>query len=69
MPVIEFSKSDFLTLLGKELSDSEIEEAMFNVKSEVEIEGDTIRCEITPDRPDLLSVEGVVKAVKLIELL
>lgn len=65
MPVIEFSKNDFLTLLGKELSDDEIKSIMSNVKSEAEIDGNVIRCEITPDRADLLSVEGMAKAVKL----
>ena len=64
MVSIEFSKSDFLKLLGKELSDLEIKEVLFNLKSEAEIDGDQIKCELTPDRPDLLSVEGMVKAAK-----
>jgi len=64
MPIIEFSKKDLLQLVGKEMSDKELEDNMFKIKAEAEISGDDIKCELTPDRPDLLSVEGVARALK-----
>ena len=65
MVSIEFSKKDFLNLVGRELSNQEIKDLLFNLKSEAEIEDDEVKCELTPDRPDLLSVEGMAKATKL----
>jgi len=63
MSVITINKKDFCRLLGKELSMQEIQERLpmvgvaweGNTKDEFEIE-------VTPNRPDMLSVEGLARA-------
>jgi len=63
MPVITVNKKDFCRLLGKEFSMQEIQERLpmvgvaweGNTKEEFEIE-------VTPNRPDMLSVEGLARA-------
>lgn len=64
MVVIEISKNDLLNLLGKELKDEEIEEALFLLKFETKFDGDKIECELNPDRPDMFSVEGIARELK-----
>ncbi len=64
MVVIEVNKNDLLKLIGKELSDSEIEETLFLLKVESKINGDKIECELNPDRPDMFSVEGIAREMK-----
>ncbi|MCJ7450407.1 MAG: phenylalanine--tRNA ligase subunit beta [Candidatus Nanohaloarchaeota archaeon QJJ-9] len=65
MPTIEFNKEDFLELVGEELTDEEIEEKLARVKVEVEeIEDDRVEVEITSDRIDLLSVEGIARSLR-----
>lgn len=64
MVVINFTKGDLLSLLKKEMSNEEIEEALFLLKCETEWEGDDIECELNPDRPDMYSVEGCARAMK-----
>ncbi|MFH1473334.1 MAG: phenylalanine--tRNA ligase subunit beta [Candidatus Aenigmatarchaeota archaeon] len=64
MVVIEISKKDLLNLLGKEMTDDEIEEVLFLIKIESRIDGDVIECEMNPDRPDFFSVEGIVRWMK-----
>ncbi|RLE90320.1 MAG: phenylalanine--tRNA ligase subunit beta [Thermoprotei archaeon] len=65
MPIIDISKTDMFELLGMELSDSEIEQLLAKLKCEVEtIENDIVYYEATHDRPDLFSVEGLVRALK-----
>ena len=64
MVVIEISKNDLLNLIGKDLSDEEIEELLFLLKMESNIDGDKIECELNPDRPDMFSVEGIAREVK-----
>jgi phenylalanyl-tRNA synthetase beta chain len=64
MVVIEISKNDLLNLIGKDLSDEEIEELLFLLKVEAKIDGDKIECELNPDRPDMFSVEGIAREVK-----
>ena len=64
MVVIEISKSDLLELVGRPLSDEEIIENLFLLKMEAEIKEDAIMCELSPDRPDMLSVEGIARELK-----
>jgi len=64
MVVLELSKNDLLNLLGRELSDEQIEETLFLIKIEAKIDGDKIECELNPDRPDLFSVEGIAREMK-----
>lgn len=64
MVSIEISKKDLIELVGKNLPDEEIEEVLFLLKCESKINGDKIEVELTPDRPDMLSVEGLAREIK-----
>jgi len=62
MPTVSISASELKTMLKREVSDSELEEILPLNKMEIEErEGDEIRIEVTPDRPDLYSVEGIAR--------
>ena len=63
--IIEVNKQDLLQLIGKQLADDELEKILFNLKCEVEMKDDgIINCEINPDRLDMVSVEGIARAIK-----
>lgn len=64
MVSLEINKTTLLKLIGKELTDEELIDILFNFKCEATIVGDSINCEITPDRLDLFSVEGIARAIK-----
>jgi len=64
MVVIEIDKNDLSGLLGKQITDEEIEDTLFSLKMETTIDGDKIECELNPDRPDMFSVEGIAREVK-----
>ncbi len=52
-------------LIGKNMSEKELEDKLFLLKAEVErIDGDEIEIEINPDRQDMLSAEGIARAVR-----
>ncbi|MBS7631379.1 phenylalanine--tRNA ligase subunit beta [Candidatus Bathyarchaeota archaeon] len=63
MPVIEVKLSDFLKLLGKDLSIEELSETMpmMGVSWEGSSE-DSFSIEVFPNRPDMLSVEGLARS-------
>ena len=65
MAVIEFSKSDLFALAGKRMDDRELENtlAMMGVPLE-HMEDDRVEVEVFPNRPDLLSVEGLARALR-----
>lgn len=64
MVTVEINKNDLLNLIGKKISNEEIEQTLFLLKVEVSFSGDTIECELNPDRPDMFSVEGIARAIK-----
>ncbi|MDY6778040.1 MAG: phenylalanine--tRNA ligase subunit beta [Candidatus Nanohaloarchaea archaeon] len=65
MPTIEFNKDDLFDLVGEDMSNSELEDMLARVKVEVEeIEDDRVEVEITSDRIDLLSVEGIARSLR-----
>ncbi|MFH1229699.1 MAG: phenylalanine--tRNA ligase subunit beta [Candidatus Aenigmatarchaeota archaeon] len=64
MVVIEIDKQDLLKLIGKKLPDHELENVLFLLKCESHIDGEKIECELTPDRSDMLSVEGMAREIK-----
>jgi len=67
MPVITIAKWDLERLIGRSLSVEEIMDLMPRVKCEVEeIIDDTISYEAPHDRPDLFSVEGLARALRLL---
>ncbi len=52
-------------LIGKKLAIKELEDILFLLKAEVErVEGNEIEIEINPDRQDMLSAEGIARAIK-----
>jgi len=63
MPVIEVNLEDFLSLLGKEIHLREIEERlpMMGVSWEGRTE-EIFSIEVFPNRPDMLSIEGLARA-------
>ncbi len=63
--IVEFSFYDLLRLLDEDISQDEAMQmlAMFGTPPEKPA-GDTMRVEVFPNRPDLLMVEGVSRALK-----
>jgi phenylalanyl-tRNA synthetase beta chain len=66
VPTISVSKKDLLELVGKRnLSDDELAEALEMVKAEVKAFGlDEITLEVTADRADMFSAEGIARGLK-----
>jgi phenylalanyl-tRNA synthetase beta chain len=63
--IVESRIDDLLNLIGKKLSLEELEDALFLIKAEVEkVEGNIIEIEVNPDRQDMLSTEGIARAVR-----
>ncbi len=65
MVVVTFDYRDLLSLLGKEVPLDELEDTipMMGVGHEG-VEGETMRMDIFPDRPDMYSVEGIARALR-----
>lgn len=67
MPVVEVARWDLERLVGRKLSDEEIIDLFSRAKCEVEeISSDKVSYEAPHDRPDLFSVEGLARAVRLL---
>ncbi len=65
MTIITFKKWDLERLTGVELPEDKLREILLRIKGEIEeIAGEEIRLEVTHDRPDMFSVEGVARTVK-----
>ena len=65
MATLKFSYSDLMELLGEEIPISEVVESLTMMGVPVEeVKGDEIEVEVFPNRPDLLSVEGIARALK-----
>ncbi|MCD4739784.1 phenylalanine--tRNA ligase subunit beta [archaeon] len=65
MPKIKIRQSDLNALIGKKVSLKELEQIFPNIKCELENEiNGEIELETTHDRPDLLSSEGIARAVR-----
>jgi phenylalanyl-tRNA synthetase beta chain len=65
MPTITISLSELKSMLKKDIADSQIEEILPLNKLEVEEWGEELKVEATPDRPDLFSVEGIARQLRL----
>jgi len=66
MPTIVYDKRELKKLIGKDLSDEKLKQIIESIKPSVEsITKDEIEIEHTPDRPDLFSVEGLARAIRL----
>ncbi len=65
MPTLTLNLRYLFSLVGRELSDSELSELLEKSKMSLErIEGDEIEVEVTTDRLDLLSEEGIARHFK-----
>jgi len=64
MPTITINKTVFEKLVGKKLPLEELKDRISMLGTDLErIEGDEIEVEIFPDRPDLLSEQGLARAL------
>lgn len=65
MPTVKFSKNMLLELLGRKISDEQLIDRINFLGASVEgIEGDELSIEIFPNRPDMLSEQGLARALK-----
>ena len=65
MPTISISTSDLHRLIGKEMTQKQLTEAIGLTKCNQEsLIGEEMTLEITSDRPDLLSAEGIARELK-----
>ena len=63
MPVVTFDYNDFINLLGFKVSKKELLQKLPMIGADLDkVEDDKISIEFFPDRPDLASVEGIVRA-------
>ncbi|MFQ5553572.1 MAG: phenylalanine--tRNA ligase subunit beta [Thermoplasmata archaeon] len=65
MVVVSLDYEDLTSLLGKKVPLDELEEAIPLMGASHEgVEGNTLRMEIDPNRPDLYSIEGLARALR-----
>jgi len=64
MVSLEIDKADIKKLIGREVTDQQLEETLFLLKCESQISGNVINCELNPDRPDMFSPEGLAREIK-----
>ncbi|MFX0108496.1 MAG: phenylalanine--tRNA ligase subunit beta [Candidatus Hodarchaeota archaeon] len=63
--IVECRIDDLFALIGKKMSLKKLEDTLFLIKAEVEkVEGNIIEIEVNPDRQDMLSSEGIARAVR-----
>lgn len=67
MPAIAVSKRDLERLIGRSLTFEEIFNYLTKLKCEVERVDDIVEYEATHDRPDLFSVEGLARAIRVMD--
>ncbi len=64
MPTVTFSKKELEKLMGKKLPLAELKDRISMLGTDLEeIQGDEIKVEIFPNRPDLLSEQGFARAL------
>jgi len=65
MPLVTFGYTDFINLLGYDISKEEIIEKLPMIGGDFDkVEGDELNIEFFPNRPDLTSVEGIARAAR-----
>lgn len=63
MPTLTFQKNALTALIENSLSDEELREAITMLGTDIDSFGEEISVEIFPNRPDLLSVPGLARAL------
>ena len=65
MVILETSFKELNKAIGKKLSQKELDETLSSLGFELDsVENDNLKIEITPDRPDLLSTQGLARLLK-----
>ncbi|MEA2054567.1 MAG: phenylalanine--tRNA ligase subunit beta [Candidatus Thermoplasmatota archaeon] len=65
MPVITFDYDDLISLMGRKIERDELLQKIPMIGAEIDrVEDGSISVEFFPDRPDLLSVEGIARAMR-----
>jgi len=65
MPIVSFSYSDFIDLLGYEMSKEQLVDKLPMIGGDFDkVDGDEFSIEFFPNRPDLTSVEGIARAAR-----
>lgn len=65
MPVITFDYDDLISLIGEKVGKEELLQKIPMMGAEIDrVEDNSISVEFFPDRPDLLSVEGLARAMR-----
>ncbi|MCK5265602.1 MAG: hypothetical protein KAR03_08340, partial [Candidatus Thorarchaeota archaeon] len=63
--IVTVDKKELMKLIGEKLSVKKLEDTLFLMKAEVErVDGNEIQIEVNPDRQDMLSAEGIARAVR-----
>lgn len=63
--IVNVDKKALMKLIGEKLSMKKLEDILFLMKAEIErVEGNEIQIEVNPDRQDMLSAEGIARAVR-----
>ncbi|MHA1864352.1 MAG: phenylalanine--tRNA ligase subunit beta [Candidatus Thorarchaeota archaeon] len=63
--IVTVDKKELMKIIGKTLSVKKLEDTLFLMKAEIErIDGNEIQIEINPDRQDMLSPEGIARAIR-----
>ncbi|MBU0952825.1 MAG: phenylalanine--tRNA ligase subunit beta [Nanoarchaeota archaeon] len=65
MPVITISLNDLKSLVPHKLTDTQLQDLLPQIKVEVDSFGPELVLEVTPDRPDLFSAEGIARQLIL----
>jgi len=64
MPTITASYEDICKLLGKKIGIEKLRDRLSMLGTETDVEGDSLNIEVFHNRPDLLSPEGIARALK-----
>ncbi|MEM7815593.1 MAG: phenylalanine--tRNA ligase subunit beta [Candidatus Aenigmatarchaeota archaeon] len=63
MPIISVNVEDLKRMVGRSIPDKELESIMPVMKMNIEEWGEEAKIEVTPDRPDLFSAEGMARQI------
>ena len=65
MPLVSFDYNDFINILGYKISKEDLIERLPMIGADFDsVDGDEISIEFFPNRPDLVSVEGIARACR-----
>ncbi|RLI55355.1 MAG: phenylalanine--tRNA ligase subunit beta [Candidatus Thorarchaeota archaeon] len=63
--IVDCRIDELLKLIGRKISLKKLEDTLFLLKAEIErVDGNDIQIEVNPDRQDMLSMEGIARAIR-----